>query len=172
MSSKVRDWILVICSITMTLSVIIGGFAKIRELPTKGDIREIARESVQEITTIMVEYRENPGSAWTHVYQESTREAANKQYIENSPSGYVTAERWKGNNRLVNEIERRIIEKVVKSAPKMDTASLTHKAWTELRALGEISLKIKTHQKEISLSRYEKIGIIRGYIQEIRGICS
>lgn len=165
-------WIIAIATCILavvTAFVMIGVVTGI--LPTTAAITKvgitIAKESVEKVIEAVVSYRENPGGARRSMYKEALKQAFDKGYLtETLKGGYITADEWKGANRLLTESERTRIDGIINSKKDADNNALIELAHSQL--IGELKRDIKIGSKTIHLSPYDKIGIIGGYICEVR----
>lgn len=170
-----------VCTGALVLVAIVGLIA--RSLPTTEAIRkavkdvggEIAEESVdrieecaEEATQVLVNYRMNPAEARIKVYEDSLEQALDNGYVFKIPKGYITSHNWRDMRRLLTENERQRIESIVEGAKEEDQMRLMYLVLSENKMKRELVRDLKVGLHLVHLSPYVKVGIIGGYIGELK----
>jgi len=151
-------------------------------LPTTRVLKEIIREvgneiadrnvkrmedCVAEVIHVVVDHQYDPSKARADVYKEALVQARDKGYVFEIRRGYVTSHGWR-DPRLLTDTERQLIDQIVRDRIEQDQMSLMYLVLTDARIPRKLSTDRQMGPKEVHISPYEKIGVIGGYIGELK----
>lgn len=141
-------------------------------LPTTKAIQEItnsvADEKVEVLLEFVIHYIDNPGSVREGIYRQAFKQAAEKTYVFETPEGYITHSSWRDSNRLLTDFERDQIEKILADSNEPEQIRLMNLVLTDKKLRPELSYDFHIGSKTIHLTPYDKIGVIGGYIGEVK----
>lgn len=153
----------------IAISAVVGGFRFYREIPTGEEFKQILNEAITEnteqITTLIMVYGENPRKTWNEVLEKSFKKAEKNNYVVKGVKGYIIAEKWLGNNKLITDMEEKRIKEIVYGEKNKEINDLLGLTLSKLVKEKELKRDIDTaNYGTVHLSPFEKIGVLGGYI--------
>lgn len=182
----IARWITAACTVAIALVAILAVFTG--KLPTAARIREIIREenaktarerekhvqesireSTEKIIQTIVSFQEMPAEVRNRVYREALMQAEDKGYIYEVAGNYLTSQVWVDEDRrLLTQVERWQINGAVVESSEQDQLSLMYSVLSDDDIIKRLTFDIQIGSKVAHLTPYDKIGIIGGYIGEIK----
>ncbi len=131
--------------------------------------RRYVQESTEKVLHVLVSFREMPEQTRAEVYKDALEQARAKGYLFAIRDDFLTSHAYiDAPRRLLTDVERARISAIVEMSTEQDQISLMHSILSNDDLVRDLTFDIRLGPQVVHLTPYEKIGIIGGYVAELK----